>query len=48
MLIDEAGGVVNLIMDNEQQVLLVRVSRDLGIGVLLRHLDCVALHGEAA
>ena len=38
VLVNEAGGIVDLVVDDEVKVLLGRVILDLSVRVLLRHL----------
>ena len=44
MLINEAAGIVNLIMNHQIEILLRRMRRDIRIGEFLRHADCVEVY----
>ena len=40
MLINEAAGIVDLVVNDHVQILLPRMRRDLGVSEFLRHGDC--------
>jgi hypothetical protein len=42
VLINEAGGIVDLVVNYQIQVLFVGVRSYLGVGKFFRHADCVA------